>query len=137
MGFMVRLLQSLPLTCILCCIPYTTIIHIAAVQRNEVDVKKDRKDKFSDIYNTDLHGWGFNFRRSQLYRFEKYMTLIKQNNVQRNHSCRVLEVGCGEGFFTFQYLSTIFTNIIGVDIASNAIENATAYARSREKQFFW
>lgn len=96
-------------------------------------MKKDRKDKFSDIYNTDLHGWGFNFRRSQLYRFEKYMTLIKQNNVQRNHSCRVLEVGCGEGFFTFQYLSTIFTDVTGVDIASNAIERATVYARSREK----
>ena len=113
---------------------YTIIINMAIAQRNEVDMKKHRKEKFSDIYDTNLHGWGFNFRRSQLYRFEKYMTLIKQNNVQRNHSCRVLEVGCGEGFFTFQYLSIIFTNVTGVDIASNAIERATAYARSRKKK---
>lgn len=49
---------------------------------------------FNDIYNNGLSGWGFSFRRSQIFRFKKYIEILKRYNIKGN----LLEIGCGIGF---------------------------------------
>lgn len=81
-------------------------------------------ESFSALYKNGLDGWGFSFRRSQLFRYEKYMEMINRNKNMLSPSGKVLEVGCGQGFFSFEYLYTYFKNILGVDISEQAIQEA-------------
>ena len=74
-------------------------------------------ESFSALYKNGLDGWGFSFRRSQLFRYEKYMEMINRNKNMLSPSGKVLEVGCGQGFFSFEYLYTYFKNIVRVDIS--------------------
>ena len=37
---------------------------------------------FDDIHDSALDGWGFSFRRSQLYRFKKYLDMLIKNNIK-------------------------------------------------------
>lgn len=90
--------------------------------------KKD-EEKFSAIYDTDLHGWGFDFRRSQLHRYKTYMELIHKNESKLPYRPRVLEIGCGEGFFSCQYLYPMFLDITGVDVATSAVARAKICAQ--------
>lgn len=48
-------------------------------------------DRFDEIYDNALDGWGFSFRRSQIYRFQKYIDIFKKNNIKG----KILEIGCG------------------------------------------
>jgi SAM-dependent methyltransferase len=76
---------------------------------------------FDNIHDNDLDGWGFSFRRSQLFRFSKYFNLLKKYKINGE----ALEIGCSTGFFTNKYLKPIFKeNLIGIDISTLAIEKA-------------
>lgn len=79
---------------------------------------------FSNLYSNGLDGWGFSFRRSQLYRYEKYMEMIERNKGRFAATDKVLEIGCGQGFFTAEYLLSYFKDIMGVDISEEAIQTA-------------
>ena len=92
-------------------------------------MKKRDEEKFSAIYDTDLHGWGFDFRRSQLHRYKTYMKLIHKNESKFPYQSRVLEVGCGEGFFSCRYLYPKFLDITGVDVATSAVNRAKICAQ--------
>jgi SAM-dependent methyltransferase len=82
---------------------------------------------FDAIHKNNYEGWGFSFRRSQKFRFEKYERLIKEVNPRGT----VLEVGCSTGYFTTQYLYPIFKDrLIACDISPQAI----AIARARFPQ---
>ena len=39
-------------------------------------------DRFDEIYNNALDGWGFSFRRSQIYIFQKYIDIFKKSNIK-------------------------------------------------------
>lgn len=76
---------------------------------------------FDNIHDNNLDGWGFSFRRSQLFRFNKYFNLLKKYKINGE----ALEIGCSTGFFVNNYLKPIFKkNLIGVDISKFAIEKA-------------
>jgi SAM-dependent methyltransferase len=80
----------------------------------------DRKSEF-DLVHKSLDGWGFSFRRSQLFRFNKYKNIL--NPIKING--KILEIGCSTGFFSNKYLSPIFSKcLIACDISSVAIEKA-------------
>lgn len=76
---------------------------------------------FDSIHNSALDGWGFSFRRSQLYRFKKYLNILEKNNI----SGKILEIACSTGFFTnlmFNFIKEI--EITAVDISQVAIDKA-------------
>jgi ubiquinone/menaquinone biosynthesis C-methylase UbiE len=77
-------------------------------------------DKFDNIHNNTLDGWGFSFRRSQLFRFDKYINILKRNNIIG----KVLEIGCSTGFFTAEYLKRDYDDLTATDISSVAIHKA-------------
>ena len=80
----------------------------------------NNQKQFDQIYNR-LEGWGFSFRRSHFYRFNKYERLISSIDIKRD----ILEVGCGTGFFSANYLYPKFSNrLISCDISPTAIEKA-------------
>ncbi|MGP1507040.1 MAG: class I SAM-dependent methyltransferase [Campylobacter sp.] len=74
---------------------------------------------FNDIYNNGLGGWGFSFRRSQIFR--KYVEILKRYNIKGN----LLEIGCGIGFFTNILNNSLKDiNLVAVDISDIAINKA-------------
>lgn len=76
---------------------------------------------FNDIYNNGLGGWGFSFRRSQIFRFKKYIEILKRYNIKGN----LLEIGCGIGFFTNMLNNSLKDiNLVAVDISDIAINKA-------------
>lgn len=79
------------------------------------------KSFFDDVYMNGIDGWGIQFRRSQLFRFEKCKNLIKDviNVTKENKS---LEIACGDGFFSNEYLKCLSCECLGVDISEVAIE---------------
>ncbi|WP_418626575.1 class I SAM-dependent methyltransferase [Anaerosinus sp.] len=79
---------------------------------------------FDYLYKDCADGWGFSFRRSQLYRYDKYLELLKRQNVNQIASANVLEIACWNGFFTYYYLAPFFKDILGVDISNEAIKIA-------------
>lgn len=80
-----------------------------------------RDNYFDEIYSNGINGWGFQFRRSQLFRFEKCVNLIN-NVIDINKENTILEVACGDGFFSYKYLKTFSKKILGVDISEIAIK---------------
>lgn len=76
---------------------------------------------FDDIHDSALDGWGFSFRRSQLYRFKKYLDMLIKNNIKG----KILEIACSTGFFT-NLMSNSVKNIEikAVDISQIAIDKA-------------
>lgn len=78
-------------------------------------------DRFDEIYDNALDGWGFSFRRSQIYRFQKYIDIFKKNNIKG----KILEIGCGTGYFT-NLMSKTLKNIdtTAIDISQVAIDKA-------------
>ena len=78
-------------------------------------------DRFDEIYDNALDGWGFSFRRSQIYRFQKYIDIFKKNNIKG----KILEIGCGAGYFT-NLMSKALKNIdiTAIDISRIAIDKA-------------
>ena len=76
---------------------------------------------FDDIHDSALDGWGFSFRRSQLYRFKKYLDMLIKNNIKG----KILEIACSTGFFT-NLMSNSIKNIEirAVDISQIAIDKA-------------
>lgn len=76
---------------------------------------------FNEIYDSALDGWGFSFRRSQIYRFQKYIDIFKKNNIKG----KILEIGCGTGYFT-NLMSKTLKNIdtTAIDISQVAIDKA-------------
>ena len=76
---------------------------------------------FDDIHDSVLDGWGFSFRRSQLYRFKKYLDMLIKNNIKG----KILEIACSTGFFT-NLMSNSIKNIEikAVDISQIAIDKA-------------
>ena len=84
------------------------------------DVMKG-KSFFDEVYMNGIDGWGIQFRRSQLFRFEKCKNLIKDviNVTKENKS---LEIACGDGFFSNEYLKCFSCKCLGVDISEVAIE---------------
>jgi len=76
---------------------------------------------FDDIHDSALDGWGFSFRRSQLYRFKKYLDMLIKNNIKG----KILEIACSTGFFTNLMSSSIKNiEIKAVDISQIAIDKA-------------
>ena len=78
-------------------------------------------DRFDEIYDNALDGWGFSFRRSQIYRFQKYIDIFKKNNIKG----KILEICCGAGYFT-NLMSKALKNIdiTAIDISRIAIDKA-------------
>ena len=76
-----------------------------------------------DLFHGSINnGWGFSFRKSQLFRFDKYISMIK---AQGGVSGDMLEIGCSTGFFTYNYLGKISNlNIKAIDISQVAITKA-------------
>lgn len=78
-------------------------------------------NRFDEIYDNALGGWGFSFRRSQIYRFQKYIDLFKKNNIKG----KILEIGCGTGYFTNMMSKSLRNiDITAVDISQIAIDKA-------------
>lgn len=81
--------------------------------------------KFDEMFDNGMRGWGFDFRNSQLYRYDKYMLLLQKNNISSKVKNNILDIACWDGFFAANYLRKIFKQkIVGVDIAEVAIEYA-------------
>jgi ubiquinone/menaquinone biosynthesis C-methylase UbiE len=81
---------------------------------------------FDRIHLEPYEGWGFSFRRSQLFRYYKYIDILSKFNV----SGKALEIGCSTGFFSRNYLYPIFNiNLIATDISYVAIKKARRLAR--------
>jgi len=81
---------------------------------------KNRKIDFDKIHNSSFEGWGFSFRRSQLYRFKKYINLLRKYKVKG----RVLDIGCSTGFFSNRFLKPLFNEVIAIDVSEVAIRKA-------------
>ncbi len=80
----------------------------------------NRNSDFNLVHKS-LDGWGFSFRRSQLFRFNKYKNILNTIKINGN----ILEIGCSTGFFSAKYLYPLFLkNLIACDISSVAIEKA-------------
>ncbi|WP_169764358.1 class I SAM-dependent methyltransferase [Campylobacter mucosalis] len=81
------------------------------------------QNNFNNIHDNGLDGWGFSFRRSQLFRFKKYIEILKRYNIKGN----ILEIGCSTGFFTNILNSSLKEiNLTAVDISEVAIDKAKA-----------
>ena len=54
---------------------------------------------FNEIYDNALDGWGFSFRRSQIYRFQKYIDIFKKNIEEYKAKSKKQTVLYGETLF--------------------------------------
>ena len=81
------------------------------------------KSFFDEVYSNGIEGWGFHFRRSQLFRFEKCSNLVK-SIIDIDKEFTVLDIACGDGFFSNKCLTSFAKKVLGVDISEIAIKNA-------------
>lgn len=89
---------------------------------------------FDKKYN-DPDPWGVAGDSSDgAYQRRKFRTTL--DCVPSGSYCRVLDAGCGEGAFT-RLLPEAFTGaeVVGIDIAADAIERATALAAPQSVQY--
>ena len=80
-----------------------------------------KKEYFENIHANCHKGWGFSFRRSQLFRYESY-----QKSLNKSYSYnKILDIGCSTGYFTKYHLSSLSQNqVYACDISEKAINSA-------------
>ena len=76
---------------------------------------------FERLYERQPEGWGVSWRRSQLHKYDIYLEMISRISPAPEI---ILDIGCGEGFFTAQLSRRVTPNVIGMDLSSVAVERA-------------
>ncbi|MGO9275599.1 MAG: class I SAM-dependent methyltransferase [Terriglobia bacterium] len=76
---------------------------------------------FEKLYERQPEGWGVSWRRTQLRKYEIYLEMISKMSPTPEI---ILDIGCGEGFFTSQLGRQVTPNVIGMDLSSVAVERA-------------
>jgi len=88
--------------------------------------------KFEQIYSTCFDGWGFSFRRSQIFRYKKYIKLLSKATKGKKIE-KILDIGCSTGFFTCEFLKKTFNqaHINAIDVSQIAISRAKIKYRNK------
>lgn len=75
------------------------------------------KEYFEQLYKGTSEPWGLDKRASQLVRYEQYLNLLEP---YFNHKQKVLDIGCGKGYFTKTFANRV-ANVTCIDISEEAI----------------